>query len=436
MKRQDRRAHLFLVPLILIFVFVLIGIWYAFMERVVSEEVTNPAEVMGPEIPPAFEVVRSEGEFGRDSNLRDVFVENGFTPQELHYLVEDAKDVYDFNKVKSGATYSLEKYADGRFRRFLYNISREEYVVVLRNDIRYQAIKVERPVEVREAFIDGIIQTSLWDTITAQGESGELVMSIYEPMQWDVDFFALQSGDTFRVILEKKFCEGEFLGYGQVKAITFHNGGKDFYAFLFMNPETGKSSYFDYDGKGVKKAFLKAPFKYDHRISSNFSYSRLHPVHKVRRPHYGVDYAAPTGTPVLASASGRIVDSRHKGANGNYVKIRHTNGFHTYYLHLSRLLVKAGQSVSQGQRIGLVGMTGVATGPHLDYRIQDNRGKWLNPRKMVALPSETGIKKTAMSAYITVRDAFIQRLNRIDNNLLMADGAVDVDINVPVAAAR
>ena len=238
------------------------------------------------------------------------------------------------------------------------------------------------------------------------------------------------------MILEKKFCEGEFLGYGQVQAINFKNGGKDFYAFLFMNPETGKSSYFDYDGKGVKKAFLKAPFKYDHRISSNFSSARLHPVHKVRMPHYGVDYAAPKGTPVLASASGRVVESQYKGANGNFVKLRHTNGFHTYYLHLSKLLVKAGQSVSQGQRIGLVGATGVATGAHLDYRIQDNRGKWLNPRKMVALPSETGVSKSAMPAYLAVRDAFIQRLNQIDNSLLMAEVETGGDEGVATTAGR
>lgn len=246
-------------------------------------------------------------------------------------------------------------------------------------------------------------------------------MSVYEPMQWDVDFFALQPGDTFKVYLEKRFCEGEFLGYGKVKAISFFHGGRDFYAFLFKNPETGRSTYFDYDGKGVKKAFLKAPFKYDHRISSNFSYSRLHPVHKVRRPHYGVDYAAPRGTPVLASASGRVVDARYKGANGNYVKLRHPNGYHTYYLHLSKILVKAGQSVSQGDRIGLVGSTGVATGPHLDYRILNDRGKWLNPRKMVALPSETGVSKSAMPSFIEVRDSFLGKLNQTDPGQYMAE---------------
>lgn len=384
-------------------------------------ELIATPEVMGPPVPAAYEIIRTRGEFGTDSNLRDLFFEHGFSAQEVHFLVEDTKDVYDFNRIKSGASFTLERFQDGRFRRFLYNISREEYVIVVRNGVSFMAMKVERPIETREVFVDGVIRTSLWDTIVTQGESGELVMSIYEPMQWDVDFFALQPGDTFKAIVEKKFCEGEFIGYGSVKSINFYSGGKDFYAFLFKNPETGKSSYFDYDGKGVKKAFLKAPFKYDHRISSNFSHSRLHPVHRVRRPHYGVDYAAPTGTPVLASASGRIVDARYKGANGNYVKIRHPNGFHTYYLHLSKILVKTGQNVSQGQRIGLVGSTGVATGPHLDYRILNDRGVWLNPRKMVALPSETGVKQSLMPAFISVRDEFIQRMKKMDDRLYMAE---------------
>jgi len=421
MRIRVNKSWLFLAGVVALGVIAVFLIGPAYSGKSLPGKVDSSPRVMAPPIPPAYKITRIEGQFGRDSNLRDVFFENGFTPQELHYLVEDTQDVYDFNKVKSGASWILDKYADGRFRRFLYNINREEYVIVLREDERYRAIKTVRPVEVRDVFVEGSIQTSLWDTIIAQGESGELVMSVYEPMQWDVDFFALQPGDTFKVYLEKRFCEGEFLGYGKVKAISFFHGGRDFYAFLFKNPETGRSTYFDFDGKGVKKAFLKAPFKYDHRISSNFSYSRLHPVHKVRRPHYGVDYAAPRGTPVLASASGRVVDARYKGANGNYVKLRHPNGYHTYYLHLSKILVNAGQSVSQGDRIGLVGSTGVATGPHLDYRILNDRGKWLNPRKMVALPSETGVSKSAMPSFIEVRDAFLGKLNQTDPGQYMAE---------------
>ena len=434
MRILDKKTGLTLAALLLVVAAALLFRVFPVTEKESAGPVESVSAVLGPPVPAAYEIKRTEGEFGRDSNLRDVFLEHGFTPQELHYLVADTKEVYDFNKVKSGASWSLEKYSDGRFRRFLYNINREEYVIVLRDGEKFQALKVERPVEVRDVFVEGSIETSLWDTIIARGESGELVMSIYEPMQWDVDFFALQPGDTFKVYLEKKFCEGDFLGYGQVKAITFSNGGKDFYAFLFKNPQTGRSTYFDYDGKGVKKAFLKAPFKYDHRISSNFSSSRLHPVYKVRRPHYGVDYAAPKGTPVLASASGRVVDARYKGDNGNYIKLRHTNGFHTYYLHLSKFLVRAGQSVSQGDRIGLVGATGAATGAHLDYRIQDNRGKWLNPRKMVALPSETGVSKSAMAEFIEARDALLEKLNHVDSGLYMAE--TDSEENVLSAASR
>ena len=177
MKLLDRKASLSLFAGIFIITALLLVTWYSVMGREVQEDPGEPEVVMGPPVPDAFKVIRLSGAFGRDSNLRDVLLENGFTPQELYYLVEDTKDVYDFNKVKSDATYSLEKYGDGRFRRFIYNVSREEYVAVIRNDTGFQALKVERPVEIREEFIQGEIRTSLWDTIISRGESGELVMS-------------------------------------------------------------------------------------------------------------------------------------------------------------------------------------------------------------------------------------------------------------------
>jgi murein DD-endopeptidase MepM/ murein hydrolase activator NlpD len=232
-------------------------------------------------------------------------------------------------------------------------------------------------------------------------------------MQWDIDFTTIQPGDSFKAIFEKKYHRGEFVKYGEILALEFNHGGRDFHAFRFRDPRSGKPKYYDQDGKGVKKAFLKVPFHYDFRISSGFSYSRLHPIRKRRMPHYGVDYAAPHGTPVLASASGRVVYAGWKGANGRLVKIRHPNRYTTYYLHLSKIDVKVGQSVSQGQRIGRVGATGLASGPHLDYRIQDRRGKFINPKKYVALPSDTGVAKERMKEFIAVRDRFIQRLAEI-----------------------
>jgi murein DD-endopeptidase MepM/ murein hydrolase activator NlpD len=206
--------------------------------------------------------------------------------------------------------------------------------------------------------------------------------------------------------------------------MEFTHSNKKFYAFQFENPDTKKKKYFDTEGKGVKKAFLKAPFKYDMRIISGFSYSRLHPVYKKRMPHYGVDYAAPHGTPVLASASGRVTFAARKGANGNLIKIRHPNGYTTYYLHLSKILIKAGQTVAQGDMIGRVGSTGVATGPHLDYRILDNRGKWINPRKYVALPSDKAVEKKHMKEFIAVRDVFLRQLDQIPETIPQQPPAV------------
>src|SRR5690606_16088786 len=226
-------------------------------------------------------------------------------------------------------------------------------------------------------------------------------------------FTAIQPQDSFKVIVEKKFYKDQFIDYGDILSLQFSNSGKRFYAFLYTHPETGKKGYFDLDGKSVKKAFLKIPFKYDYRISSGFSHSRFHPVLKTRRPHLGVDYAAPHGTPVLASGSGKVIFAGRAGGNGNLVKIRHPNRYVSYYLHLSRIHVRQGQYVSQGDVIGRVGATGLATGPHLDYRIQRDDGKFINPAKLVTMPSEERVDSKYLEEFQEMRDRYLQHLESI-----------------------
>lgn len=378
-------------------------------------ESTDPvtAEMQGPTIPANYRIERFEELFPRQSNLRDVLVQHDFTPQDIHQLLTDTQDVYNLNRVTAGHRYALERYGDGRFRQLEYDIDDESYLLVGYGQGRYEAEVKKREFETSVATLYGRITDSLWNTLLTQGEGPQLIMAIYEVMQWDIDFTAIQQNDAFKLIFEKRYYQGEFVKYGEVIALEFEHGGRKFYAFQFTDPASGKRKYYDFEGKGVKKAFLKVPFKYDYRISSGFSYSRLHPVSKVRRPHYGVDYAAPTGTPVLASASGRVVFAGWKGANGKLVKIRHTNGYTTFYLHLSKILVKSGQSVGQGDRIGLVGATGTATGPHLDYRIQDKRGTFINPKKWVALPSDTGVAKKDLDSFNQVRDELMKQLESI-----------------------
>lgn len=368
---------------------------------------------MGPPIPDELQVKRIEEEFPRNSNLRDVLAPYGFSPQDIHQLIEQTRDVHNLNRVIAGHRYAVELSHDGGFRGFEYDIDDGHYMVVRPSEGGYEAEVEERIFDTSVLQLSGRIQDNLWNSIVEQGESGQLAMSMHELLQWDVDFTAIQPDDSYRAILEKQFYQGEFVKYGQIRALEFTHGGRTFYAFRFENPKTGKTRYFDQDGKSVKKAFLKVPFKYDYRISSGFSASRLHPVLGKRRPHYGVDFAAPRGTPVLASASGRIIFAGWKGGNGRLVEIRHPNGYVTYYLHLSKILVKAGQSVAQGDRIGLVGSTGLASGPHLDYRIRDRHGHFLNPRKWVAFPSDTGVSQDQMKDFIAVRDRLLQQLKQI-----------------------
>ncbi len=364
----------------------------------VAEQETNPA---------AFETP-----LPRNTTLHQILVDRGVSPAEIHRLVVDTRPVYNLARVRAGRRVLIDDESAGRLNRLEYDISDEEYLVVRRDGDSYAAERVRRRFDLVETTVSGEIATSLWDSLISQGEREGLVASLADVFQWDVDFSALQKRDSYEVLIDKKFLEGTFVGYGAIAAARFTTGGRTFSAFRFKNPGSGVDVYYDDKGNAVRKAFLKAPFSFNPRITSRFSYRRYHPVHKVWRPHLGVDYGAPSGTRVLASASGRVTLAGWKGGFGKQVRVRHANGYTTMYGHLSRISVKAGQTISQGQQIGRVGATGVATGPHLDYRIQDARGKFLNPRKMVALPSDKPVEKRYRDQFLAARDDLIWRLHR------------------------
>lgn len=378
-----------------------------------AENRAEPPSFIGPPVPPEYQISRIEDHFPADSTLQDVLFGIDFEPRDVHQLITETREVYDLNKVVAGNLFAIEQFGDGRFRKFEYELDDEKYLTVRYDEGAYRATLHERQFDTELEQVSGTISDNLWNTLVGQGESGLLVMNIHELMQWDIDFTTIQPNDSFKLIFEKLFYRGEFVKYGSILAMQFIHGGKKFHAFRYFDENSGKYKFYDAEGKGVKKAFLKVPFKYDYRISSGFSHSRFHPVHKQRMPHYGVDYAAPHGTPVLASASGRVVFAGRKGANGRLVMIRHPNRYVTYYLHLSKILVKQGQSVAQGDVIGRVGSTGVSTGPHLDYRIRDREGRFINPKKYVALPSDTGITEAEMGDFLSVRDAYLQQLDAI-----------------------
>jgi murein DD-endopeptidase MepM/ murein hydrolase activator NlpD len=260
------------------------------------------------------------------------------------------------------------------------------------------------PSETETAGVSGTIQGSLFESVIAAGEKPELAMRLAEIFGWDLDFYTdPRPGDTFRIVVEKKkFSNGETAAYGRILAAEYNNAGHPYRAVLFHDL-TSHPAYFTPEGKAMKKAFLHSPLKFAAAITSHFSAHRFHPILKEYRPHLGIDYAAPIGTPVQTIGDGRVTFAGRKGGAGNLIEIQHTNGYTTYYMHLSRLLVHAGQHVEQGQRIGLVGMTGLATGPHLDFRIQQ-RGQFLNFERL-GLPTADPISKRDWTEFATARDA-------------------------------
>ena len=355
---------------------------------------------------------RVERVIGRDTTLEEIFRDLGFTAREIHDLVQDVKPVYNLNRVRAGRSLVMERTADGALQSLRYPIDDEGYLWVRRDANGYVATREKHDFQVVVEEFYGEVDTSLWDTLVSQGESPQLVVELHQILQWDVDFTALQPKDSFKLIVEKKYLDGEFVKYGPVSAVQFASGARTLHAFWFKNPK-GEISYYDEKGDAVRKAFLKAPFHFDPRVTSRFSHSRYHPVLKTRRPHLGVDYGAPTGTPVLASASGTVAFRGRDGGYGLMVKIRHPNGYATSYAHLSSIEVKRGQKVSQGEQIGRVGATGLATGPHLDYRVQDQSGRFINPQNVLAFPSDKPVEKEYVGRFTSVRDTYMKRLESI-----------------------
>ncbi|HXP69556.1 MAG TPA: M23 family metallopeptidase [Candidatus Dormibacteraeota bacterium] len=260
------------------------------------------------------------------------------------------------------------------------------------------------PSETETAGVTGTIHGSLFESVIEAGERPELAMRLAEIFGWDLDFYTdTRPNDTFRIVVEKKkFSNGEIAAYGRILAAEYNNAGHPYRAVLFHDLN-GHPAYFTPDGKAMKKAFLHSPLKFAAAITSHYSANRFHPILKEYRPHLGIDYAAPTGTPVQTIGEGRVTFAGRKGGAGNLIEIQHTNGYTTYYMHLSRVLVRTGQHVEQGQRIGLVGMTGLATGPHLDFRIQQH-GQFLNFERL-GLPTADPISKRDWTEFASLRDA-------------------------------
>ncbi len=309
-----------------------------------------------------------------------------FSPGEIHALASEAKGVFPLSKICAGSPYRLIS-QDDDFKRFSCDIDDTEQLVVVRKGDGFAVSREKIPYTVELVSVQGTIDSSLFESVVNIGESEQLAMKLADIFAWDVDFFKdIQQGDSFEVVLEKRFRDGKPAGDGRVLAARFTNQDRVSQAFYFKDGKR-EADYYDENGHSLRKAFLKAPLSYS-RISSGFSYHRRHPITHRIKAHPAIDYAAPTGTPIHTVCDGTVIFAAYKRFNGNCVKVRHPNGWVTMYNHMSKIArsMRPGKKVAQGQVIGYVGSTGLATGPHLDFRMYKH-GVPVNPLKVKSPPA-------------------------------------------------
>lgn len=301
------------------------------------------------------------------------------SPKEILELNQATKPVFDLRKIRMGQEYKITLINDA-FVRFEYAASKTHYLEVDREENVFTAIYQPFAYEVTPTTLRGTIQTNLCDAIGA--ENLGLAVRLANIFGWEIDFTRdLREGDSFSVHVEKRYYEGKFQGYGNILAAEFMIRGKRFDAYRFQNTD-GSFDFYSSSGKNLGHFFLKTPVAFT-RISSGFSLSRFHPISKAYKPHYGVDYAAPVGTPIYALGSGTLTQVTENKASGKFIRINHSNGYETAYLHMSRFArgMRAGKKITQGELIGYVGQTGYATGPHLCFRMKKN-GSPVDPTRI------------------------------------------------------
>ena len=352
------------------------------------------------------------GTVGNGQTLGNILLRYGVGAATVDRLDRTAQDVFPLRKIRAGNKYTAFIAPDSvspRLDYLVYEQSVTDYVVFGFRDDSVTVATGQRPVTLKRTLKSAEIESSLWYAIMKEGLPYSLAAELEDIYQWTVDFFGVQKGDSFTVIYDEKLIDTLPVGIDRVWGAKFTHGGKDIYAIPFI--QDGRLRYWEYDGGSLRKQMLKAPLKFT-RISSKFSNARYHPVLKRYRPHHGVDYAAPKGTPVHAVADGVVtVRGWDSKGGGNYIKIKHPGNLMTGYLHLSGFAkgLAQGKRVSQGELIGYVGSTGVSTGPHLDFRVWKN-GTPIDPLKIPQEPAEP-IAAANRSAFEFVRDRIVAELN-------------------------
>ncbi|MFD3001736.1 peptidoglycan DD-metalloendopeptidase family protein [Pontibacter toksunensis] len=385
------------------------------VEEIVEEK--GPAPIVYGIPTDSLEIV--EAEIKRGESLSEILSQYNISPTQIDLLAEKSKGIFNVRHMAAKRSYTLLHALDSAqtAQYFIYEPNNIEYIIY---DLRCEmaVTKVEREMEVLERTLSGEIESSLFESIVAAGGSPQLVNKFADIYAWRLNLNRIQPGDKFKLIYDEKVVNGTTIDISNLKAAFFEHMGKPLYAIGFDQGDG--LSYYDQEGKSMKKAFLKEPLEYS-RISSRFSKRRFHPVQKRYKAHLGTDFAAPHGTPIRTVGDGVVLEARYTRGNGYYVKIKHNKTYTTQYLHMSRFAkgMRAGKKVKQGQTIGYVGSTGLATGPHLCYRF------WKNGQQVDALsaklPLANPITKQHLSEFEEIKEETVKKMEARDLNSTKPD---------------
>jgi murein DD-endopeptidase MepM/ murein hydrolase activator NlpD len=374
----------------------------------------------------------------RNATLARLLHDHGLTMTAVHQIIAATRAVFDPRRLRAAQPFVLERTLEGHFRNFEYEIDANTYLRVSRpslsDELRASVLPI--PKQRHEVAVAGSISDttpSLFQAMEAASEQPELTIAMAEIFAGEIDFNTeVQPGDRFGLAFEKFTRDERPATYGAIMAAEFRNDGRVLRAIRFI-PPNGEPAYYDEHGRSLRRLFLRSPLKFEPRITSGFTRRRFHPVLKVHRPHLGVDYGAPTGAPVVAVASGSVISATFDRRNGRMVRLRHARGYETYYLHLSAFGpgIRARRRVSQGQVIGRVGSSGLATGPHLDYRLR-KKGVFVNPvHEHRNMPPGDPVPATARAAFEAARNRALEMLSKA-----MQTAASDGEASLTVSSSE
>jgi len=353
----------------------------------------------------------SKYEINSGQNLSDILDIHGIDYQIIDQIVLSSRNVYDVRKMRAGNSYYIlseqDSLADPKY--LVYERNPIDFVVFSLQDSFYTYLD-SKLLTADTVTTYGEIDGSLWFSMIDNNNDPELAINLSDVYAWTIDFFGLYSGDSYKIIYEKTYADTQYIGIGNILSAEFRHRGYPYFAYIF--DQDGQQDYFDEKGESLRRAFLKAPLKYS-RISSRFSYNRMHPILKIRRPHLGVDYVAPIGTPVQTVGDGVITRLGYAGQAGRLVEVKHNGNYKTQYMHLSKYGngIKVGKRVMQGDIVGYVGSSGLSTAAHLDFRFYKN-GQAVDPLK-VKSPAVKPVKSENLEEFYRAVDYWNKKLGLI-----------------------